>query len=650
MKQLIANRPVRAHGICAPARIAIFFAVVGFLTCGVRVTHSQLAITEVMSSATDRLGTNLVAEGPDFWELTNYSTNQISLTGYGFNDDSTGWNGRDTTPFSGVFIDPNESIILIKLETNAPIAVEMFRRWWGLSDSVQVLYYQDKGFKASGDGVRLWSPSAAEDLVDSVNFGVATDGVTFTYNPATGAFDGLSAIDVGGAFKAVTADDVGSPGVRGEPFAISIVESPASVLAIPGDSVTFRISFRGLPRPSFQWFHNGNPIPGARSTDYTISSVSLAEQGDYQVVLSNSLGSVTSAAAALTVRTNPVAPQFVVSPTDFHVFEGQGATFQAVAVGLSPPTYQWRFNGADIAGATNRSYVLQFAQFSDAGIYSVVASNQLGAVTNEARLVVTARPNLKITEIMPGPTTGHQDWWELTNFEDYPVDLIGFRFDDLTRLPAKDPFPLYAYAWVVTNHVIIGPEESIVFVEQMDAGEFRDWWGSTNLPPALQIIRYGGLSLNLDADGGDGIGLFNMGATDDRDLVILGSFSSSPPGISLVFDVTNPDVDCCYLQAEAGVNGAFAAAQGGDVGSPGYIDTPTDPRILLFRRQPAGCFLTWRSIRAGNYVVQCRDRLAAGNWVDLATRPRAGATTSFLDTTVTAADQRFYRVVWRPTP
>lgn len=650
MKTSILNLSLWLHEMRVPARSATIVAALGFQIFSIHLVHSQLAITEVMSSAANRLGTNVVLQGPDFWELTNFSTNAINLTGYSFNDNSGGWEGRDTTPFLDVVIQTNESIILLKLETNATVAVDMFRTWWGLPNSVQVLVYTNKGFSANGDLLNLWSPGAVENLVDSVSFGAATRGFTFTYNPSTGAFDQLSVTNVQHEFKAVTADDVGSPGVAAGPFAIGVLESPASVLVIPGDAVTFQVRFRGLPRPSFQWFHNGNLIPDAHSTNYTIASVTMADHGDYQVVLSNAFGTVTTTNATLTVSTKPVAPQFVVSPADFYVFRDQSATFHAVAVGLPPPTYQWRHDGMIIPGATNRSLIIPFAQSSDAGSHSITASNPLGSVTKEARLVVTARPNLKITEIMPGPTAGHEDWWELTNFEDYPVDLIGYRFDDLTRLPQLDPLPRYAYAWVITNHVTIGPGESIIFVERTEPETFRDWWGRTNLPPTLQIINYSGDSLNLDADGGDGIGLFNMGATDDSDLVVFGSFSTATRGVSFVFDLANPDVYCCYLLAVPGENGAFIAAQGGDVGSPGYIRTPTDPRILSFQRQPGSCLITWRSVAGGTYVVQSREQLTVGNWVDLRTLSPTGTTTSYLDTTANGSSQRFYRVVIRPAP
>ena len=64
------------------------------------------------------------------------------------------------------------------------------------------------------------------------------------------------------------------------------------------------------------------------------------------------------------------------------VFEGASATFSVDADGLPPLAYQWLFNSAAIASATNSSYTLSNVQSSNAGNYSVVLSNAYGSVTS----------------------------------------------------------------------------------------------------------------------------------------------------------------------------------------------------------------------------------------------------------------------------
>src|SRR3954451_10825866 len=95
-------------------RTILFIATV-FLASG---AQAQLAITETMSSESTNLGTGLVVAGPDYWELSNFGTNSVDLSGYIFNDaDATRGGDANTSVFDGVNIAPGESIILVQSGT-----------------------------------------------------------------------------------------------------------------------------------------------------------------------------------------------------------------------------------------------------------------------------------------------------------------------------------------------------------------------------------------------------------------------------------------------------------------------------------------------------------------------------------------------------
>ncbi|MCE2646300.1 MAG: immunoglobulin domain-containing protein, partial [Burkholderiaceae bacterium] len=53
-----------------------------------------------------------------------------------------------------------------------------------------------------------------------------------------------------------------------------------------------------------------------------------------------------------------VAPSITAQPAAVSVTEGQTAAFSVTATGTAPLAYQWRRNGADIAGATAATYSL----------------------------------------------------------------------------------------------------------------------------------------------------------------------------------------------------------------------------------------------------------------------------------------------------
>src|SRR5258706_16370369 len=83
-----------------------------------QAANAQLAITEAMSSASTNLGATLVAQNSDWWELTNFGTNSMDLTGYSWNDNAGGFIAADPTPFAGLTIGPGESIVFCN--SNAP--------------------------------------------------------------------------------------------------------------------------------------------------------------------------------------------------------------------------------------------------------------------------------------------------------------------------------------------------------------------------------------------------------------------------------------------------------------------------------------------------------------------------------------------------
>ncbi|MBI4325792.1 MAG: tandem-95 repeat protein, partial [Chloroflexi bacterium] len=84
-----------------------------------------------------------------------------------------------------------------------------------------------------------------------------------------------------------------------------------------------------------------------------------------------------------------VSPVIISQPEDTTATAGGEAAFRVAAGGTAPLSYQWRFNGVVIAGATSDILLLADVQPAVAGIYSVEISNVAGAVTSrEASLIV----------------------------------------------------------------------------------------------------------------------------------------------------------------------------------------------------------------------------------------------------------------------
>ena len=183
--------------------------------------------------------------------------------------------------------------------------------------------------------------------------------------------------------------------VTAAPTAPKITTQPASQSVQAGQSATFSVVATGTAPLAYQWRRNGTAIAGATGALYKTPVTTSADNGAvYSVVVSNTLGSITSASATLTVTPAPTAPKITTQPASQSVQAGQSATFSVVATGTAPLNYQWRRNGTAIAGATSALYKTPATTSADNGaVYSVVVSNTLGSITSgNATLTVTAAP------------------------------------------------------------------------------------------------------------------------------------------------------------------------------------------------------------------------------------------------------------------
>jgi len=92
-------------------------------------------------------------------------------------------------------------------------------------------------------------------------------------------------------------------------------------------------------------------------------------------------------------------PSITTQPASQNANAGGTVTFNVVATGTGPLTYQWNKDGSDIASATSATLTLTGVQPSDAGSYLVRVSNGGGTVTSDpATLTVLAAPTFVLRE------------------------------------------------------------------------------------------------------------------------------------------------------------------------------------------------------------------------------------------------------------
>jgi hypothetical protein len=169
---------------------------------------------------------------------------------------------------------------------------------------------------------------------------------------------------------------------------------PTNRNVVAGRPTTFVAEVIGSPPLSYQWYKDGQPIQGATNASFTIDSVLASDAGSYQLRVSNSVSTdVPSRSAVLTVGGEPVRITDAAQPADQTITEGGSVTFNVVAAGSAPLSYQWFKGSTPIPDATNASYTIPSVRASDAGNYYAVVSNPLPSSATSRTAVLTIRPD-----------------------------------------------------------------------------------------------------------------------------------------------------------------------------------------------------------------------------------------------------------------
>jgi hypothetical protein len=105
-----------------------------------------------------------------------------------------------------------------------------------------------------------------------------------------------------------------------------ITTPPQSQSVVTGTNVSFTVSATGTPPLFYQWLRGGTNLFQATNDTFAITNVQIFHAGGYSVLVSNSLGSVTSSVARLTVDDDLVFRIIALTTNGVVAVEHNGVT------------------------------------------------------------------------------------------------------------------------------------------------------------------------------------------------------------------------------------------------------------------------------------------------------------------------------------
>ena len=103
----------------------------------------------------------------------------------------------------------------------------------------------------------------------------------------------------------------------------TIITQPVSLSVDLGASATFSVAATGTGKLSYQWYKENEAISGATRSSYTVAAAAASDAGAYYVSVTNSVATVASATAVLTINSSTLPVVTCTVGGDGYMYESK---------------------------------------------------------------------------------------------------------------------------------------------------------------------------------------------------------------------------------------------------------------------------------------------------------------------------------------
>lgn len=583
-------------------------------------------------------------------------------------------------------------------------------RWTG---QIEPLFSQDYTFSTvSDDGIRLWINGKL--LIDQWKSGAQNHSVIVSNLVANQKYDiRVEYVEITGSGEAhlfwASASQIRTPVPLEQlyplsgPYIISV--NPTNLVMNAGESVSgaFTVAAGGDNISGYQWLHNGTNISGATTPSLDLNNVQVSDAGNYTVIVTGSLGSITSSfPAVLTVSTTttPGTGTGVVGEYFTQSTETSAWYSKTPLTRIDPSIdFNWGMSSSDIAISANTNVVrwtgrleplysqfYTFQSVSDDG-FRLWIDNQLiidrwVAGSTNANTVVTNMPyafvagqkyDIRVEYFERSSTSeAHLYWWSASQprqaiaptqlypeispfFATEPANITAVASNNFTWTVYTGGTGPVTYQWKKNGSDIPGATNSALTLTPALPGDAGDYSlaitnalggrVSTNGTLAIEFAPY--ITQHPQSVSGTigGPATFTVSAGGSATLSYQWRFNGTniTGAVNTSYTITN---------IAAGDLGNYSVIVINSYGSATSTDAPLTvgsdapdfgaPAIL-----GSNLILNWSSIAGRNYQVQFKADLNVAEWTTIP--PDITATGNSLSfTNGIGSGQGYYRVILLP--